>query len=146
MVRQNCFTYEILDHDPQECHWCGRASFCLGGTSDPLRMPSSPLVPEAWSCTPGNSFCPPCHHSGTLCPCCLLYSNLWWLFLLPLLALALPQTMESCQEVYWVRFCPWLTFVLSFSSLKILLLDNFQIYAAESDFFPQPERSVSNCL
>lgn len=92
------------------------------------------------------SFCPPCHHSGTLCPCCLLYSNLWWLFLLPLLALALPQTMESCQEVYWVRFCPWLTFVLSFSSLKILLLDNFQIYAAESDFFPQPERSVSNCL
>lgn len=62
------------------------------------------------------------------------------------LALALPQTMESCQEVYWVRFCPWLTFVLSFSSLKILLLDNFQIYAAESDFFPQPERSVSNCL
>lgn len=49
MVRQNCFTYEIPDHDPQECHWCGRASFCLGGTSDPLRMPSSPLVPEGLS-------------------------------------------------------------------------------------------------
>lgn len=126
--------------------------FALEGPPIPRGCPPHPSSLKdsrpswAWSRTPGNSFCPPCHHSGTLCPCCLLYSNLWWLFLLPLLALALPQTMESCQEVYWIRFCSWLAFVLSFSSLKILLLDNFQIYAAESDFFPQPERSVSNCL
>lgn len=122
------------------------------GPSIPRGCPPHPSslkdsrLSRAWSHTPGNSFCPPCYHSWTLCPCCHLFSNLWWLFLLPLLALALPQTMESCQKVYWVRFCSWLIFVLTCSFLKILLLDNFQIHVTESNFFPQPERSISNCL
>lgn len=66
--------------------------FALEGPPIPWGCPPHPSSLKdsrpswAWSCTPGNSFCPPCHHSGTLCPCCLLYSNLWWLFLLPLLA------------------------------------------------------------